>query len=59
MNGQPLSSIDMKKIVDSITVVYNARVAEEKKRDTGKKKGKDHGKDRGGKGKDTGQKGAC
>ena len=31
----------MKKIVDSVTVVYNAKVAEEKKRDGGKKKGKE------------------
>lgn len=37
-----LSSVDLKKVVDSITVAYNARVAEEKKRDGGgKKKGKD------------------
>ena len=36
MNGQPLSSIDMKKIVDGVTVVYNAKVAEEKKKDGGK-----------------------
>lgn len=38
MNGQPLSSIDMKKIVDGVTVVYNAKVAEEKKKDGGKQK---------------------
>ena len=42
MNGQTLSSIDMKKIVDGVTVVYNAKVAEEKKKDGGnKKKGKE------------------
>jgi|Transcript_35506 hypothetical protein len=29
----------MKKIVDSVTVVYNAKVAEEKKKDGGKQKG--------------------
>ena len=32
----------MKKVVDGITVVYNAKVAEEKKKDGGnKKKGKE------------------
>jgi hypothetical protein len=31
----------MKKIVDAVTVAYNAKVAEEKKRDGGKKKGKE------------------
>lgn len=37
-----LSSLDMKKIVDSVTTAYNKKVAEEKKRDGGKaKKGKD------------------
>ena len=36
MNGLALSSIDMKKIVDGVTVVYNAKVAEEKKKDGGK-----------------------
>lgn len=36
-----LSSLDLKKIVDSVTVAYNSRVAEEKKRDGGKKKGKE------------------
>ena len=34
----PISSIDLKKVVDSITIVYNAKVAEEKKRDGGNKK---------------------
>lgn len=36
-----LEAIDMKKIVDAVTVAYNAKVAEEKKRDGGKKKGKE------------------
>ena len=36
-----LSSLDLKKVVDSVTVAYNSRVAEEKKRDGGKKKGKE------------------
>jgi hypothetical protein len=41
LGGVEVSSIDMKKIVDSITVVFNAKVAEEKKRDGGgKNKGK-------------------
>jgi hypothetical protein len=45
-----LSSLDMKKIVDSMTVAYNASVAEEKKRDGGgKKKGKEKPKIAGGK----------
>ena len=49
-----LSSIDMKKIVDSITVAYNAKVAEEKKRDGGnKKKGKEKPKIQGGKAVDS------
>lgn len=30
MNSQPLTSLDLKKIVDGITVVYNAKIAEEK-----------------------------
>jgi len=29
---------DMKKVVDTVTVVYNSKVAEEKKKDTGKAK---------------------
>ncbi len=42
MNAVQLSSLDLKKIVDSVTVVYNAKVAEEKKKDGGKaKKGKE------------------
>ena len=42
LNGQTMSSLDMKKIVDGVTVVYNAKVAEEKKKDGGnKKKGKE------------------
>jgi len=41
LSSVEVSSIDMKNIVDSITVVFNAKVAEEKKRDGGgKKKGK-------------------
>jgi len=41
MGSVQLTSLDMKKVVDCITVVYNAKVAEEKKRDGGKaKKGK-------------------
>lgn len=40
LSSTKLTSTDMKKIVDSVTVVYNARVAEEKKRDGGGKKGK-------------------
>ena len=36
MGSQPLSSIDLKKVVDGVTVVYNAKVAEEKKKDGGK-----------------------
>jgi len=39
MGSVQLSSLDLKKVVDSITVVYNAKVAEEKKRDGGKAKG--------------------
>lgn len=43
----------MKKIVDSITVAYNAKVAEEKKRDGGnKKKGKEKPKIQAGKAAD-------
>ena len=50
MNSQPLTSLDMKKIVDGVTVVYNAKVAEEKKKDGGnKKKGKEKPKIAGGK----------
>ena len=41
LGSTQLTSLDMKKIVDSITVAYNAKVAEEKKRDGGKKKGKE------------------
>ena len=42
MGSVQLTSLDLKKVVDSITVVYNAKIAEEKKRDGGKaKKGKD------------------
>lgn len=42
MNSQPLSSQDLKKVVDGVTVVYNAKIAEEKKKDGGKqKKGKE------------------
>ena len=41
LGSAQLTSLDMKKIVDSVTVAYNAKVAEEKKRDGGKKKGKE------------------
>jgi len=42
LSSVQLTSQDMKKIVDSVTVAYNAKVAEEKKRDGGgKKKGKE------------------
>ena len=34
-----IGSIDLKKIVDSVTVAYNAKVAEEKKAQGGKGKG--------------------
>lgn len=50
LNSTALSSLELKKIVDSVTVVYNSRVAEEKKRDGGnKKKGKEKPKIAGGK----------
>ena len=39
LGSTQLTSLDMKKIVDSVTVAYNAKVAEEKKRDGGKKNG--------------------
>jgi hypothetical protein len=42
MNSVEFRLVDLKKIVDSMTVVYNAKVAEEKKKDSGKaKKGKE------------------
>ncbi len=42
LNSVQLTSLDLKKIVDCVTVVYNAKVAEEKKKDGGKaKKGKE------------------
>ena len=53
LQSAQLSSLDMKKIVDSITVAYNAKVAEEKKSQGGKgKKGKEKPKIAGGKGAD-------
>ena len=38
MGTVELSSVDIKKVVDGVTVVYNAKVAEERKKDQGKKK---------------------
>ena len=38
LTSSQLASQDIKKIVDSVTVAYNAKVAEEKKRDMGKAK---------------------
>lgn len=53
LSSTSLSSIDLKKVVDSVTVAYNSRVAEEKKRDGGnKKKGKEKPKIAGGKAAD-------
>ena len=53
LSSTTLSSLDLKKIVDSVTVAYNSRVAEEKKRDGGgKKKGKEKPKIAGGKAAD-------
>jgi hypothetical protein len=49
LSNVELSSIEMKKIVDSFTVMFNARVAEEKKRDGAGKKGKQKPKLAGGK----------
>lgn len=49
LSSTSLGSIELKKIVDSVTVAYNSRVAEEKKRDGGKKKGKEKPKIAGGK----------
>ena len=39
LSSTMLTSLEMKKIVDSVTVVYNAKIAEEKKKDSGKGKG--------------------
>ena len=42
LGSTPLNSFQLKTIVDSVTVAYNAKVAEEKKKDGGgKKKGKE------------------
>jgi len=50
LSNVELSSVEIKKIVDSFTVMFNARVAEEKKRDgAGKKGGKQKPKLAGGK----------
>ena len=37
LSSTELSSVDLKRFVDSINVVFNNKVAEEKKRDTSKK----------------------
>lgn len=39
LGATQISSIDLKKVVDSVTVVYNSKVQEEKKLDKGKPKG--------------------
>lgn len=56
LGSTQLNSLDMKKIVDSVTTAYNKKVAEEKKRDGGKgKKGKDKPKIAAGKNVDGGR----
>lgn len=40
MNSIDIESSDLKKIVDSVTVVYNSKIAEEKKKDAVKQKAK-------------------
>lgn len=39
MSTSQISSLDLKKVVDSVTVMYNSKVQEEKKLDKGKSKG--------------------